>query len=83
MRVIQPSLFLIMKRFPDCRNALRQKYRTSESFQSLCQNYQKCTVALGHWVKSEHEEAPSRQREYSELKEELELEIIQSLEERF
>jgi hypothetical protein len=28
---------------------LRQKYRTSESFQSICQNYQKCTEALKHW----------------------------------
>jgi hypothetical protein len=83
MRVIQPSLFLVMNRFPDRRNDLRQMYRTSESFQSICQNYQKCTVALGHWVKSKHEDAPSRQREYSELIDELELEIIQSLEEGF
>ena len=80
MRVIQPSLFLIMKRFPDRKSALRQKYRSSESFQSLCSNYQKCTKALDHWAKSEHEEAANRHLEYATLLQELELEIIQSLE---
>ncbi len=80
MRVIQPSLFLIMKRFPDRRNALRQMYRTSESFRSLCRNYQKCSEALDYWAKSKSAEAPDRRREYSALLQELELEIIQGLE---
>jgi hypothetical protein len=52
MAVIHPSLFLVMNRFPDRRNALRQMYRTSESFQSLCRNYQKCSEALDYWDKS-------------------------------
>lgn len=83
MTIITPGLFLVMNRFPDRRNDLRQMYRTSESFESLCRNYQKCSVALGHWTKSKHEEAPLRQREYSELLKELEQELIQSLEEGF
>jgi hypothetical protein len=70
-----------MNRFPDRRNDLRQMYRTSESFESLCLNHQKCSEALDYWSKSKNEQAPSRQREYSELIDELELEIIQSLEE--
>ena len=81
MVVIHPSQFLVMKRFPEHRDELRQMYRTSESFQVLCQNYQKCAEALEYWTKSEHIEASNRQREYSDLLKELELEIIQSLEE--
>ncbi|MDJ0987856.1 MAG: hypothetical protein QNJ26_20100 [Desulfobacterales bacterium] len=83
MAVIHPSLFLVMERFPDRKDDLRQRYRTSESFQSLCQSYQKCNKALEHWSQSKHAEAPSRQREYSQLITELEQEIIQSLQETF
>jgi hypothetical protein len=80
MTIITPGLFLVMNRFPDRRNDLRQMYRTSESFRSICRNYQKCTKALDHWGKSKSEQAPERQREYAALLQELELEIIQSLE---
>ncbi len=80
MAVIHPSLFSVMKRFPDRRNALRQMYRTSESFRSICRNYQKCAKALDYWAKSKSAEAPDRHREYSALLQELELEIIQGLE---
>ena len=83
MKVIHPSLFLVMTRFPDQRKALRKMYRKSESFQAICHNYKKCSEALGYWKTSEHEAAPHRQREYTELLEELEMEIIQSLEERY
>ena len=83
MAVIHPSLFLLMNRFPDRKDALRQKYRSSESFQSICWSYKKCKEALEHWTQSKHKEASKRQREYTELLKELELEIIQSLEEDF
>ncbi len=56
-------------------------YRSSQSFQSICESYQKCSEALKYWVKSNSEEAPGRSREYAELLNELELEILQSLEE--
>ena len=83
MAVIHPSLFLVMERFPDRKDDLRDKYRINESFQSLCQSYQKCTEALEHWSQSKHAQAPNRQREYADLILELEQEIIQSLEEAF
>ena len=83
MAVIQPGLFLVLKRFPHRKDALRQLYRTSESFQAICHSYQQCTEALEYWVRSEHAEAGSRQREYSQLQNELELEIIQSLDIEF
>ena len=81
LSVIQPGLFLILKRFPHRKDDLRQMFRNSESFQSICHSYQKCSEALGYWAKSEHEEAPNRQREYAELIKELEMEILQSLKE--
>ncbi len=81
MAVIHPGLFLIMRRFPAHKDALRHMYLSSESFQLLCRNYHKCSDALDHWTQSKHEEASNRQQEYSELKTELEQEIIQSLEE--
>jgi hypothetical protein len=80
MTIITPGLFLVMNRFPDKRNALRQLYRSSESFESLCLNYQKCSDAIAYWGKSESQQASDRHQEYSELLQELELEIIQSLE---
>ena len=81
MSIIQPGLFLILQRFPHRKDALRQMYRTSDTFQGICQSYQKCSEACGYWAKSEHKEAPHRQFEYSELMKELEQEIIQNLEE--
>jgi hypothetical protein len=82
MAVIHPSLFLVINRFPDHKAALRDMYRTSDTFQGICHNYKKCSEALDYWCESRHAEAPNRQREYSELLKELEQEIIQSLEER-
>jgi hypothetical protein len=79
MPVIHPSLFTVMKRFPDHKDALRQKYRTDKSFRSICKNYQKCSNALSHWTKSEDEDSPTREKEYTVLLHELELEILKSL----
>ena len=72
-----------MQRFPDQRDTIREMYQANESFQSLCHNYQKCGEALDHWTQSKHTDAPERRREYAELLNELELEIVQSLEEGF
>ena len=80
MPVIHPSLFFIMKRFPDRKDAIRQNYRTCETFQNICQNYQKCAEALHYWTNSEDKNAPEREKEYSTLLQELEQEIIKSLE---
>ena len=80
MPVIHPSLFSIMNRFPDRKDAIRQKYRTSGTFQIICQNYQKCAEALHYWTNSEDENAPERVKEYSTLLQELEQEIIKTLE---
>ncbi len=83
MAVIHPSLFSVIKRFPDHRDAMRAMYMANESYQSLCHNYQKCEEALEHWTQSKHADAPERQREYAELLKDLEFEIVQSLGEGF
>ena len=81
MTVIHPGLYLILQRFPDHKDVLRQMSRESESFKSICHNYQKCTEALNYWAKSTQPEAPDRHREYKMLLDELETEIENSLEE--
>ncbi len=80
MPVIHPSLFIVMKRFPDRKDPVRQMYRTNKGFQDICHNYQKCSEALNYWVESEDEHAAEREKEYSALLLELELEITKSLE---
>ena len=80
MKVIHPSLFLVMKNFPDSKADLQQLYRKSESFQTLCQNYQDCSKALDYWGNSKNAQATERQREYEALLKELKMEIIHSLE---
>ena len=79
MTVIQPGLFLIMQRFPDNRDVLRQRFLNSEYFQSLCKDYQKCSEALSYWAKSDHEYARDRYQEYCLLLQELESDIIKGL----
>lgn len=79
MTVIHPGLFLILQRFPDHKDALRFLYRESDSFQSICYQYQKCSEAVGYWAKSERPEGPDRHREYMMLLHELEVEVLNSL----
>jgi hypothetical protein len=81
LSVIQAGPFFALQRFQYHKDDLRRMYRSSKSFRSICHDYEKCSAALDYWLVSEHEEAPNRQREYSELINELELEILQSVEE--
>jgi len=79
MPVIHPGLFLIMQRFPDHKDLLRQLYHQNVPFQTLCDDYRKCKSALDHWAQSGHELAPDRCREYWELIKDLESETQQKL----
>lgn len=64
-----------MQRFPSEKDELRRMYTSSESFQTLCDDYQKCTEALVYWRQSGQDQALEREREYKELKQSLEEEI--------
>ena len=81
MKVIQTSLFFVLKRFLDHKDAVKRLYRESESFQTMCEDYRKCVKALDHWNQSEEEIAPIRRAEYLTIVQELEEEIIQKLNE--
>ena len=83
MTVIQPGLFLIMRRFPDHKDVLRHRFLSSESFQSICKDYHRCSEALIYWAKSEHEQAPKLYLEYLVLLHEMESDITNSLEKVF
>ena len=78
---IPAPLFLVLKRFPQRKTALRQMYHKSESFQSICHSYQKCSEAISYWSESRLNEALNRKREYEALLYELERNITQSLDE--
>ena len=79
MKVIQPGLFLIMQRFPDRRDVLRHRFHSSESFKSVCKDYQRCSEALAYWAESEHDKAPARYQEYLALLQDIESDIVQRL----
>jgi hypothetical protein len=74
------GLSLIMDRFPEERQALRCLFQESLSFQSLCNDYRECLVALQSWQQSTSEEAPAWRDEYANLLLELEHEVRQYLE---
>ena len=75
MTVIQSSLFHIVKRFPDQKEVIAQFYRKKEDFQTICDDYRRCFEALQGWNQSNSREAPARRKEYSDLLDELEMEI--------
>ena len=81
MPVIQTSVFTVLKRFPDCKDSVKQLFKESETFHSMCEDYRRCAEALRHWNESASEEAPARREEYATLLRDLEAEILQSLDE--
>jgi hypothetical protein len=81
MPVIETSLFSVIKRFPDRKEAVKQLFAESEFFQTVCEDYRKCAEALRHWDQSASEEAPVRRKEYASLQKDLEAEILEILNE--
>jgi hypothetical protein len=79
MTVITTSVFNVVKRFPYRKDAVKRLFNKSETFQAICEDYRKCAVALEHWKYSTSEEAPARREEYATLLQDLEAEILQSL----
>lgn len=70
---------LVVERFPESREALRQLFESDQSFQSLCDEYEACLIALRYWRESSLPEAPEFRNEFSSLLGELEKEIMQHL----
>ena len=81
MAVIKSSLFNVLKRFPEQKDAIHQHFGKNENFQTICDDYLKCAEALDRWNGSTSEEAPARRNEYADLLLDLESEILQTLNE--
>ena len=79
--VPRPGLSIALDRFPDRRDAIVQLDRKNETFQTLCNDYRKCELALRYWIQSEKDGAECRREEYEALQRELEGEILRYLDE--
>jgi hypothetical protein len=75
MTVIKPGLFLIMRQCPSHKNMLRRMYLDSRSFQTLCDDYQKCLEAQEYWAQSTAIQAQERSNEYREMMQGIKIEI--------
>ncbi len=69
----------VVERFPESRELLGQLFESSQSFQSLCDEYETCLAALRYWRESSLPEAPEFRNEFSSLLSELEQEILEHL----
>lgn len=79
MTVIHPSIFHVMKRFPEQRGEIVKRFDGSEAFQVLCEDYKQCSQALQFWSHVDSAESIWIEAEYKELFRSLESEIRQYL----
>jgi hypothetical protein len=81
MTVIEPSLYIVFERFPQRKETIKALFKNNESFETLCEGYNRCAEARQHWNQSLDEDAPARRHEYRALLRELEEEILQNVNE--
>ncbi len=70
---------MIMQRFPDNMDEIRQLYLTDQSFQVICHDYQKCTEVLANYNGTDLDIKRNDriQNDYQELIASLEAEILE------
>jgi hypothetical protein len=81
MKPSPPLLSHVYSRFPDQKAVILRLLQDSDSFRTLCRDYQECGNALAYWKRTTAGEAPLRRKEYGELLKELEQEIVDHLQE--
>ena len=81
MPVIQTSIFTVIERFPDHKDSILQFFKEHQNFQIICDDYRLCAESLKRWNQSTSKEASVRRKEYADLMQELEAEILQFLDE--
>ena len=81
MAVVHPSIFQVMRRFPEHREEILHLYHSSELFRTTCYDYKKCKKALLYWSSLSSDESSARRAEYGELLHSIETEIINYLSE--
>ncbi len=69
----------VMERFPDKKEVIDRLFVSSQSFETLCDEYESCLTALRYWRESSLSEAPDFRNEFSSLLSELEEEILHCL----
>ena len=80
MQLIKPSLFTVMRRFPERKHIVQRLFHRNQTFRTLCDDYGRCTDALSYWNQSTTIEAAGYRKEYTELVGELESEIRKFIE---
>ena len=68
-------LACVVTRLPARAEAITAEFGRSESFRSLCEDFQVCVEAVARWQRKEGPAAVERRREYAESLAELEQEI--------
>lgn len=79
MTILKMSPLEVLKRFPAFGANIRKLYREDDTFQTICGDYAECSDALQRWSRSQSGEAADRKREYADLLQDLEAEILQYL----
>ena len=82
MSIVHTSLSLVLERFPDHTDKIKRLFRQDKTFQAQCEDYRQCYKALEYWNRSDTQNGPARREEYEELLKALELEILESFNER-
>lgn len=78
----ETALGCVVRRFPQLKSAIADRYRSDQDFRSICEDYCECTRSLARWTRETGETAVVYQEDYRELLAELEADIIQYLERR-
>jgi len=76
MAVFHPSIFQVIRKFPEHREEILHLYNSSELFRNTCRDYRKCKEALLYWSSQGSKVSSVRRAEYGELLHSLESEII-------
>ena len=79
MNVTPSSVFAVVTRFPGHKEKVKRLFRNSGTFRALCHDYSKCAAAIEYWSDKTAGEAPARRKEYRELLEKLEEELVENL----
>ncbi len=75
MKSKSATLSMIQARFPGRERLIEHAFGENRSFRELCVDYRRCASAVDRWHRQNGIGTTSRHQEYTELLEELGLEI--------
>jgi hypothetical protein len=74
------ALASVLENFPEAVARIRELFLQSPDFQSLCEDYRECLANWRHWRQAASEDSSGYCKIYGDLLQELEQEILKSLE---